>query len=165
MDVDNESVLKPLHPDASSSAVIDLAHFREKKFQERRKNNERILFNNLLSVYLLTAPTLMRPVRLIEVSTEGCSFEAPPWDPQSGEDASSGATLRLYFSPTTYLEITLSIKSSTTVLESRGRARRFGCLIDPQQRSYGAYQSFVKFLQAYSSQALSDRGDVRISQF
>jgi len=148
--------------DVREEHVIDFNRVREQRLEEKRRNTERIFFKNLLSVYSITGQAKMRPIQLIEVSEEGCSFQIlhdpeNPW-PKSSEEV----PLRLYFSQDTYLEIIVKIRNALDSFENGVRYVRFGCSVDSQLKSYPAYQQFVRFLKLYSEHAHKDMGDVSL---
>lgn len=148
--------------DSKEIQVVDFSRVREKRLEEKRKNTERIFFENLLSVYSVIGQSKMFPVQLIEVSEDGCSFQVPynpkePWPRDAKE-----MPLRLYFSRETYLEVIVDIKNSRHTIEKNQRWMRVGCTVAKNTQSYPAYQQFVKFLKLYSEQAHRDRGDMTI---
>jgi len=142
--------------------VIDFTEVREKKISEKRRKTERIFFKHLLSVYCVTGNTEMRPIELIEVSEDGCSFQVPfdpnnPWPTTTDE-----LPLRFYFSQDTYVLVRLKIQNSRSCIDSGKRYVRYGCSIDKNISSYPVYQQFVKFLKLYSEQAHKDMGDISV---
>ncbi|OFZ78388.1 MAG: hypothetical protein A2583_13945 [Bdellovibrionales bacterium RIFOXYD1_FULL_53_11] len=146
----------------TSEHVVDFNAARAQRMDEKRRNAERIFFNNLLSVYCVTGGDKLRPVEIIEVSEDGCSFRVPfdaanPW-PSDAENI----PLRLYFSQDTYLQVHVNIANSRPSIESGKRFVRYGCEIDKGVTSYPAYQQFVKFLKLYSEHAHKDMGDLTV---
>jgi hypothetical protein len=148
--------------DLQEDQVVDFHQIREKKLEEKRRNTERIFFKNLLSVYSVTGHSQMRPIELIDVSEEGCSFQIPH-DPENlWPKNASALPVRMYFSQDTYLEIFVTIQHSRDSIESNMRFVRFGCTVDKGTQSYPAYQQFVRFLKLYSEHAHKDMGDVSV---
>jgi hypothetical protein len=142
--------------------VVDFNEVRAQRLEEKRRKTERIFFKSLLSVYSVVGEHAMRPIELIDVSEDGCSFQIPfdpdrPWPNDMSE-----IPLRMYFSQDTYLEICVKIQNSRPCIESGARYVRFGCAVDATMKSYPAYQQFVKFLKLYSEHAHKDMGDVTI---
>ena len=146
----------------TTQQVVDFNEARVQKMEEKRRKTERIFFKHLLGVYCVSGNTQMRPIELIEVSEEGCSFQVPfdaknPWPTDDGE-----IPLRLYFSQDTYIPISIKIQNARASIEDGARYMRYGCKVDQTFSSYPAYSQFVKFLKLYSEHAHKDKGDVSI---
>ena len=146
----------------STQQVVDFNEARAQKMDEKRCKTERIFFKHLLGVYCVSGNAQMRPIELIEVSEEGCSFQVPfdaknPWPTDDGE-----IPLRLYFSQDTYIPVHIKIQNARPSIEEGSRYMRYGCKVDQNYTSYPAYQQFVKFLKLYSEHAHKDKGDVSI---
>lgn len=142
--------------------VVDFTEARAQKMDEKRRKTERIFFRHLLGVYCVTGNDQMRPIELIEVSEEGCSFQVPfdpakPW-PAEAQDV----PLRLYFSQDTYLPVVVNIQNSRPSIEEGVRYTRYGCSVDKSLSSFPAFQQFVRFLRLYSEHAHKDKGDVSV---
>lgn len=143
-------------------SVVNFDEARAQKLDEKRRKTERIFFKNILGVYTVTGASNLRPVEIIEVSEEGCSFQVPvdpnkPW-PTDANDI----PLRLYFSQDTYLPITVKVENARPYIEHGVRYMRYGCSIDKSVSSFEAYIQFVKFLKLYSEHSHKDMGDVSV---
>lgn len=156
----------PQEPNENTSPaihhVVDFEKAREQRLDEKRRKAERIFFKHLLSVYCVVGESQMRPIELIEVSEDGCSFQVPfdpkdPW-PNRADDM----PIRLYFSQDTYIPIHLKVVNSKPCIDKGVRYIRFGCAVDKSLSSYPAYEQFVKFLKLYSEHAHKDMGDVTV---
>lgn len=146
----------------ASKQVVDFNEARAQKLDAKRRATERIFFKQLLGVYSITANEQMRPIELIEVSEDGCSFQVAfdptrPW-PKNLENL----PVRLYFSQDTYLPIHLKIQNSRSCIEEGTSYIRFGCTVDKSLSSYPAYQQFVRFLKLYSEHAHTDLGGASV---
>lgn len=142
--------------------VVDFTQARQQKMDEKRRRTERIFFKHLMGVYTVTGNDKMKPIELVEVSEDGCSFQIPhdsnnPWTVDSAE-----MPLRLYFSQDTYIPIVVRIANSRPSIDQGVRYVRYGCEVDKTVSSYPAYQQFVKFLEMYSEHAHRDKGDVTL---
>ncbi len=142
--------------------VVDFKQVRQSRMEEKRRNTQRIFFKNLMSVYCVVGDHHMRPIELIDVSEDGCSFQVPfdgqnPWP-----NTSSDLPMRLYFSQDTYVPVVFRVQNSTTSIDNGVRYQRFGCSVDKTLSSYPAYEQFVRFLGAYSEHAHKDKGDVSV---
>jgi len=136
----------------SEKNVVNFDEMRSKKLDEKRRQNERTLFKQLLSVYTVAGDD-MRPIEFVDVSEDGFSFRTPfdknnPW-PQNLDEF----VVRMYFSQDTYLPVVAKVQNSSHLIDDGVRYIRVGCSVDNTTRSYAAYQQFVKFMHAYTVQA------------
>jgi hypothetical protein len=148
----------------AAERVVDFNEVREQRLAEKKRQNERILFKNLLSVYTMVGQSEMLPVELVDVSEDGCSFHIP-FDPENRKiwpNDIQEFPLRLYFSQDTFLEVIAKIHYSRSAIENNQRYTRYGCSIDTTVKSYPAYQAFVRFLKFYSEHAHKDKGEVTV---
>ncbi len=142
--------------------VVNFQKVREQRLEEKRKNTERIFFKSLLSVYSVVGRSKILPIEIIEISEEGCSFQITESPKSTWPETTENLPIRLYFSQDTYLEVLVNIQNSKKFIENQVRYIRFGCKLDKTLKSYGAYQSFVRFLKCYAESAHKDMGDVSI---
>ena len=145
---------------SENERVVDFTEMREKRLVEKRRNNERVFFKNLLSVFTVTGNGKVHPIEVIEVSEEGLSFHVPANQNSSWLGKIPEIPIRLYFSRDTYLEVLVRIVNSRPAIEKGERYTRYGCSVDPETKSYPTYQLFVKFLKLYSENSHKDMGDV-----
>jgi hypothetical protein len=141
--------------------VVDFNEARAQKLDEKRRKAERIFFKNLLSVYCVTGNTHMRPVELVEVSEDGCSFQVP-YDDERPWPSNTDVPIRLYFSQDTYISVMMRIQNSRPSIDAGQKFMRFGCAVDKETSTYQAYVQFVRFLKLYSEHAHKDKGDVTV---
>lgn len=146
--------------DEKSQGVVDFTQAREQRLEEKRKNNKRIFFKNILGVYLLSEFNKMIPVEMIDVSEEGCAFNVPGETGEKRAVTRPEHLLRFYFTKDTYVEVIVKIQNSRPSIDKGKRHQRYGCVIDQTTQSYPVYQAFVNFLKLYSENAHKDMGDV-----
>lgn len=145
---------------ADKKTVVDFSEVRAQKLEEKRRKAERIFFKQILGIYCVVDNEEIRPLEVIDVSEEGCSFQIPftaenPW-PRETKDL----PLRLYFSQDTYLPINVTIQNSRPAIENGVRYIRYGCKVDQSTQSFEAYQQFIRFLRLYAEHAHKDNGRV-----
>ena len=139
--------------------VVDFNQKRAQKLDEKRRKTERIFFQNMIGCYSVIGDRSMRPIEILDVSEDGCSFQVPfdaknPWPAETVE-----IPIRMYFSSDTYIPIVLRVQNSTATIGEGGmRHIRYGCSVDKTLQTYGAYREFVRFLALYSEQAHQDNG-------
>lgn len=149
--------------DGTEVKLVDFNEIRAQKIDEKRRKTERIFFKHLLGVYCVTGSSQMRPIELIDISEDGCSFQVPfdgnrPWP----NDLAQEIPIRMYFSQDTYLLVHFRIENSRPCIDNGSRYIRYGCSVDKELTNYPAYQQFVRFLKLYSEHAHKDTGDVTI---
>jgi hypothetical protein len=149
--------------ESSTKQIVDFNEARAQRMDEKRRKTERIFFKNLLSVYCVTETAKMRPIEILDVSENGCSFQVPfdgdhPWP----TDAERELPIRFYFSQDTYLLVHFKVENARPCISQGARYTRFGCSVDTGLSSYLAYQQFVRFLKMYSEHAHKDAGDVSV---
>lgn len=143
--------------DKTTTQVVDFMEARNQKMDEKRRKTERIFFKNLLNVYCVMGEKELKPIELIEMSEDGCSFQVPfeesrPWPTDSAQEL----TIRLYFSQDTYIPVVIRIANSRPSIDNGVRFVRYGCAVDKTLSTYPAFVQFVKFLKLYSEHAHQD---------
>ena len=153
--------------DDTNDSVINLDQFRMRKSEEKKRKTERIFFNDLVGVYGLITPEKMIPIQLIDVSEGGLAIQVPyPGSSTSAERVwprdSVNLTIRLYFSPESFMEVMVDVKNSTPTLEGGSKYVRYGCEVVADQKSYDAWKSFVSFLKYFSEISERDTGNIGV---
>lgn len=151
--------------ETSDNRVIDLSQIREKKLIQKRRQTERIFFQNFVSVYSVKNAKEILPIEMIDVSEEGCSFQIPYHPDQKWPQQSSNITLRFYFNSESYIEILANIQYSKPSIIQSKRYIRFGCSIDQTTQSYPTYEHFIKFLKLYAETSRPESGQTIIQHF
>ena len=157
-------------PANDNQSVINLDQFRNRKSEEKKRKTERLFFHNLVGVYGMVQPGKMLPVDLIDVSEEGLAIQVPyPNGTYTADKVwpkdSTNLTLRLYFSPDSFMEVTVDVKNSRPTIEGGSKYVRYGCEVHPEQRGFSAWKNFVVFLRAYTEISERDSGNVGVGSF
>lgn len=131
--------------------IVSLEKVREKKLEEKKRKNERIFFHSSVSVTCVDSVQQEQEVQVLDISTEGCAFQVPyshlgRW-PQLRQEP---LLMRFYFTPKTYLEITLTIRNQRDSIDREARHTRYGCSVDTSTQAYPAYVAFVQFVKLYA---------------
>jgi hypothetical protein len=72
-------------------------------------------------------------------------------------------SVRLYFSPDTYISITFEVKNSRHYIKEGVHYMIYGCSIEHADPSFHVYKKFIDFLKIYSENAEKDVGDTKVS--
>lgn len=142
--------------------IVSLDQFRNRKQEEKKRKTERIFFHNLLGVYSVVSPGKMAPIDLIDISDEGLAIQVPYQSERSWPTNSENVPIRLYFSPESFMEITVDVKNSRPTIEGGVKYMRYGCSIQTEQRAYPAWIGFVNFLKAFSEVSERDTGNISV---
>lgn len=153
--------------DNNNESVINLDQFRNRKSEEKKRKTERIFFHNLVGVYGIVQPGKMVPVDLIDVSEGGLAIQVPYPASTTMADKiwpkdSSDLSIRLYFSPDSFMEVTVDVKNSGPVIDNGSKYVRYGCAVNPNQRAYEAWKNFVGFLRSYTDVSERDSGNINV---
>lgn len=156
--------------DSTNESVINLDQFRNRKSEEKKRKTERIFFHNLVGVYGIVQPGKMIPVDLIDVSEGGLAIQVPYPNSTSANDKvwpkdSTNLSIRLYFSPESFMEVTVDVKNSGPTIENGSKYVRYGCEVNPDQRAFEAWRNFVTFLRAYTNVSERDSGNINVGSF
>ncbi len=156
--------------DNTNESVINLDQFRNRKSEEKKRKTERIFFHNLVGVYGIVQPGKMLPVDLIDVSEGGLAIQVPYPTATASADKiwpkdSSDLTIRLYFSPESFMEIVVDVKNSRPTIENGSKYVRYGCSVNQDQRAFVAWKNFVTFLASYTDVSERDSGNINVGSF
>jgi hypothetical protein len=149
-----------------TDSVIDFLEKRNEAIEQRRREFERILFKNFLGVYLVVEDEVSTfNVEMVDISDKGCLLQLPLIkDGRQNYQRGNDLYLRLYFTPTSYLPITVTIKYHSEFIDSDGaKYQRYGCEFDREGASFEAIESFVQFITKFSELSYTDRSDSRQS--
>lgn len=150
-----------------NESVINLDQFRNRKSEEKKRKTERIFFHNLLGVYGIVQPGKMMPLDLLDVSEEGLGIQVPY--PESAAHVwpkdSTDLTIRLYFSPESFMEVVVDVKNSRPTIENGSKYVRYGCEVQPEQRTYAAWKNFVAFMRTYTEVSERDTGNIGVGNY
>lgn len=150
--------------------VINFTKKRNESIEQRRREFERVMFQNFLGVYtVLDNSDQTLPIELVDISEKGCLFQIPYYE--SHKDTNivnslrkrSTADLRIYFTEKSYLLVTVIIKYCKDFSDLEGIPYlKFGCEFDKTSSSFEALESFIKFIYKFAEHASTDRGENKV---
>ncbi len=145
--------------------VLDFLEKRKENIELKRRQFERLLFNNFLGAYTVVdqGGTLF-PVSLVDVSHDGCLFEVP-WNGERDTKLEDGyeITMRMYFSKKTFIPVVLEIKyGRETVGEDGQTYMQYGCEFDKSMPSFAAIESFIDFMYKFAEHSSLDKGSNKV---
>lgn len=144
----------------SDSKLVQFSAVRKEKQEHLKREYERVLFNRILGSYTVIEKLGLKAVEVRDISKSGCNFRmvADQGHFQSGEEME----LRFYFSQSTYVPTRVTIKRVGEAFEGGVKYFDYGCVFDTALSTHHAVESFVDFVQAYSENAKTDKGDTRL---
>lgn len=146
--------------------VISFTKVREARIEEKRRKYERILFRHILGVYCVAEGQGLKAVELVDVSTDGMSFQLPIHSKNlEALRAGSEMGFRFYFSQDTFIPVHVKIQNERQCIEDGQKYIRFGCTVDITSQSYETYKLFVMFLSKYAETSQQDKGDLKFFFF
>lgn len=128
-----------------------------------RRKTERLAIKDFLRIYGVIDENQMTQIHLVDVSSDGCSFQFPTIAGQKFAKHPDDLSVRLYFSNDTYLTISFNVKNSRSYVENDTQYTIYGCSVDRSSPSFNVYLKFIDFLKVYSENAQKDVGDTKVS--
>ncbi|MBF0207177.1 MAG: PilZ domain-containing protein [Oligoflexia bacterium] len=150
--------------------VINFVKKRNESIEQRRREFERVMFQNFLGVYSVLDDDKEQTVaiELVDISDNGCLFQIPCHNPKNSASIQhlrkkSSVDLRIYFTEKSYLLIAVSVRYCKEFVDMEGITYfRFGCEFDKSSSSFEALESFIKFIYKFAEHASTDRGDGKV---
>lgn len=146
------------------SKVIDFKTEREERVENKRRDFERVLFENFLGAYsVIDDAGSIYPIQLVDISRSGCLFQVP-WDVKNGKQFPSGSEIRMrmYFTQTSYIPVVCKIKYGSEFVDESGQSfMRYGSEFDTEIQSFECLNAFIDFLFKFAETSVEDKGDSR----
>jgi len=145
--------------------VIDFQKKREESIETKRRDFERVMFDDFLGTYTVVDEVASGyPVKMIDISKDGCMFQVPAHKNNSkvfGEGVE--ITLKFYFTKGSYIPAVLNIKHSHEYVDNRGDTYvRYGGTFDKSLPSFKALKSFIDFIYNFAEFSCIDKGESKV---
>ncbi len=145
--------------------VLDFIEKREESIEAKRRNFERILFQNFLGAYAqIDQDGTIYPVTLMDISYDGCLFQTP-WDRKRDRalEMDQEHTVRMYFTKSSFIPVIVKLKRANEAIGKDGQTyMQYGCEFDKSMPSFEALHSFIDFMYKFAEHSAFDKGDTRI---
>jgi hypothetical protein len=145
--------------------IVDFSEKRKQSIEQKRRSFERVVFQEFLGVYsVIDDQGTGFPVKLVDISGEGCQFQLP-FGPKAKNQYRSGIdlTLKFYFTKGSYLPCVVKIKHATEYIDQQGDAwLRIGGEFDTSLPSFKAMASFIDFIYQYAEFSCLDKGESKV---
>jgi hypothetical protein len=144
----------------ANNTVINLEEAQKQRLEEKRREYERVLFDNMLGCYSVIEKKGLKSVRMVDISKSGMKFRM--LESEGTFEIGEELAFRFYFSQDTYLPAFITIKREDRVVEDGMTYVEYGANFDKNLQSYEALLNFVEFVYQYAKHAKKDNGDKQI---
>lgn len=145
--------------------VLDFQEKRKENIEQKRRQFERILFNNFLGAYtVVDQGGSIYPVSLVDVSREGCLFQVP-WNVDRDSKIAEGTelTMRMYFTKNSFIPVVLEIKYGREYIDEDGQTyMQYGAEFDTSMPSFQAVETFIEFMYKFAEHSSVDKGSHKV---
>jgi hypothetical protein len=149
----------------SDKKVIDFNEKRKQSIEQKRRTFERVVFQEFLGVYtVVDDQTGNFPIKLLDVSSDGCQFQLP-FSLKAKNQFKSGTevTLKLFFTKGTYIPAVVTVRHATEYIDENGDAwLRLGGGFDTSLPSFQALSHFIQFIYQYAEFSCLDKGESKV---
>lgn len=150
---------------SDSKKVVDFNAKRKESIEQKRRSFERVVFQEFLGVYTVVDDQGSGfPIKLLDISTEGCQFQLP-FSLKAKNQFKSGTelTLKLFFTKGTYLPAVVTVRHVSEYVDKDGDAwLRLGGEFDASLPSFKALASFIDFIYQYAEFSCVDKGESKV---
>lgn len=145
--------------------VFDFNEKRKQSIEQKRRSFERVVFQEFLGVETVVDDQGTGfPVKLVDISGEGCQFQLP-FSLKAKNKFKSGTevTLKLFFTRGSYLPAVVTVRHATEYIDKDGDAwLRLGAEFDTSLPSFKAVSSFINFIYQYAEFSCLDKGESKV---
>lgn len=145
--------------------VVDFGARRKDAIEQKRRTFERVVFQEFLGVETVVDDQGSGfPVKLVDISGEGCQFQLP-YSKKALNQFTSGKeiTLKLFFTKGSYLPAVVTVRHASEYIDRDGDAwLRLGCEFDTSLPSFKALASFIDFIYQYAEFSCLDKGESKV---
>lgn len=149
----------------TNNEVIDFNEKRKQSIEKKRRNFERVMFENFLGCYsVINQNGSIYQIDIIDISETGLLFQVP-WNKNNDKkfEKDKDLTLRLYFTKSSYIPAIVNVKYSTEYLDQDGNSyMRYGCEFDQDNQTFEAVSAFIQFIYKFAEHSSVDKGDHKV---
>lgn len=148
-----------------SDKVLDFKLKREENIEKKRRQFERVLFQNFLGAYtVIDQGGTVYPVTLVDISHDGCLFQVP-WDVKNTKSVENGTeiSMRMYFTKSSYVPVLLTVKNTREYVDDSNQTYlQYGCEFDKSVPTFKAIEDFINFLYSFAEVSTIDRNEKKV---
>lgn len=147
------------------SKVIDFESKRKDSIEKRKRNFERVLFQEFLGSYAeIDENGTKFNVSLVDISRDGALFQIP-FTEHARDYFTKGkeTTVRVYFTKDDFLPVVINIRHATEYIDDKGNAfMRYGGEFDKSLPSFQAFEPFIEFIYKFAEFSCIDKGESKV---
>ena len=149
---------------SSDDNVLSFSEKREENIERKRRNFERILFNNFLGAYsVIDQAGVVFPIEMLDISQDGMSFRVPRGAVGSSFRKNEELTLRMYFTKNSFIPVVSNIMWSKDVKGDDGEIYlEYGVQFDKSIPTFEALKPFIEFLYKFAELSTEDKGKSKV---
>lgn len=143
-----------------SDKVIDFCKKRKESVEKKRRNFERVMFQNFLGFKsVISYDGELYSVKIIDISQTGVLFQVPDFLQRQKEWKKDDVlALRLYFTDESYIMALVEVRYARFHRDPvDGRTMQYGCEFDQKVSTFEAFKSFIDFICKYAEHSSLDR--------
>lgn len=148
-----------------SKDVINFVEKRKQSIEKKRRNFERVMFQNFLGCYsVIDNNGSIYPIDIIDISETGCLFQVP-WNENNDRkfEKDKNIGIRLYFTKNSYIPAFVLVKYGSEFVDEHGRSfMRYGCEFDRDNQTFEALDAFISFIYKFAEHSSVDKGDQKV---
>lgn len=145
--------------------VLDFVGKRNETIEKKRRNFERLLFQNFLGAYsVIDDNGSIYPVSLVDLSHDGCLFQVP-WDVSKDKKFAVGTelTLRMYFTKKSFVPVVVKLRHGNEHIDDNGNTyMHYGCEFDKTLPSFAAMEHFINFMYKFAELSTVDHQENKV---
>jgi hypothetical protein len=149
----------------SEKKVFDFNEKRRESIEKKRRSFERVVFDEFLGVdAVIDDNGTGHPLRLVDISREGCLFQMP-YSKEARHKFAAGCevTLKLFFTKTSFLPVVIKVRHASEYVDQKGDAYwRCGGEFDQSLPSFQALASFIEFMYQYAEFSCQDSASHKV---
>lgn len=147
-----------------SNNILNFTEKREENIERKRRNFERVLFNNLLGAYsVIDQAGVVFPIEMQDISHDGMSFLVPRGAIGSTFKKNDEITLRMYFTKDTFIPVVCHIQRSKNTKGDDGEVYlEYGVTFDKSIPTFEALKPFIDFLYKFAELSTEDKGKSKV---
>ena len=149
---------------ADDNNILSFNEKREENIERKRRNFERILFNNFLGAYsVIDQAGVVFPIEMLDISQDGMSFRVPRGAIGSSFKKEDELTLRMYFTKNTFIPVVTNIKWMKDIKGEDGEFYlEYGVKFDKSVPTFEALRPFIDFLYKFAELSTEDKGKSKV---
>ena len=148
---------------SDESKLLNFNQKRVSNIEKKRRNFERVFFQNFLGAYATIEQSgVIAPIEILDISKEGLLFKLSSGGRSSNLRVNDEISIRLYFTKDSYIPVILNIVRMNNVNEMGEISQEFGCKFDKSVPTFEALNNFINFIYSFAEHSSFDKGDQKV---